>query len=71
MDQKPLTSTPTVKKKPVVNDAVAAKLEKSAGGVEAPSQDFTIHITEAGDTFRTVERVCQGNTTILPLGNST
>eukprot|EP00842_Homolaphlyctis_polyrhiza_P006030 jgi/Hompol1/6428/HPOL_002893-RA len=48
------------KKPPAVADAVVAKLERAATVGINIETDFTIHITDAGDAVRTVERICQG-----------
>ncbi|KAK5668029.1 hypothetical protein QVD99_005073 [Batrachochytrium dendrobatidis] len=51
--------TSTGKKKSVVADAVAAKIEKAATVGINVDTDYTIHVTDGGDTVRTVERICQ------------
>ncbi|KAL2916872.1 3',5'-cyclic-nucleotide phosphodiesterase (PDEase) (3':5'-CNP) [Polyrhizophydium stewartii] len=49
----------SVKKKPEVAAAVAAKIERAATTGINQDTDFTIHITDAGDAVRTIERICQ------------
>lgn len=50
----------SIDKKHEVATAVAAKMEQAANTGKNVSTDFTIHITDSGDTVRTVERICQG-----------
>ncbi|KAJ1336661.1 hypothetical protein BSLG_006980 [Batrachochytrium salamandrivorans] len=49
----------SIDKKHEVATAVAAKMEQAANTGKNVSTDFTIHITDSGDTVRTVERICQ------------
>ena len=52
------TKTTARRKHTIVNDAVAAKMDKS--NTSQSFIDFTVHITDGGDQVRTVERICQG-----------
>ncbi|KAI8930101.1 Metallo-dependent phosphatase-like protein [Entophlyctis helioformis] len=58
MADRPGSAAGAQKKKPVVTDAVVSKMDKPTT-VVLPDTDFTVHITEAGDAVRTVERICQ------------
>ena len=40
--------------------AIAAKMEQAASNVVKSTIDYTIHVTETGETVRTVDRICQG-----------
>jgi hypothetical protein len=45
------------RKKSAVNDKIAAKMSLKP---KLDSNDFTLHITEAGEEVRTTTRICKG-----------
>ena len=60
MSAEPSRGGTVKRKKTVVNDAVAAKIEKAQQNEGKPQTDMTIHVTDTGATVSTIQRFCQG-----------